>query len=130
MCARSGQVAAALFGPARTMQWAAYFHYIERHHPAEAVGRIMGYGNLVIALVGDATPYALSWYIQDGAAPTSRYARYSLIHALLQIAIALLSAALIATLAEQHNQHQLAVKRRRLDARNGSRVSFADSIQR
>jgi len=53
-------VAALLFGPARTIQWACYFHFLglpSRYSP-QFVGRLLGYGNLVIAAVGDVPPCA------------------------------------------------------------------------
>jgi hypothetical protein len=38
-----------------TLQWAIYFHYIGQRHryPSEMLGRLLGYGNLVIAVFGD-----------------------------------------------------------------------------
>ena len=52
---------AILFGPCRTLQWACYFHFLSlpRRYPPQFVGRLLGYGNLVIALVGDVPLSAL-----------------------------------------------------------------------
>ena len=57
--------AAMLFGPTRTLQWAAYFHFLtlpSRYAP-EHTGRLLGVGNLVIALVGDVPPSMLNAYV-------------------------------------------------------------------
>ena len=58
-------LAALLFGPTRTLQWAAYFHFLtlpSRYAP-EHTGRLLGVGNLVIALVGDVPPSMLNAYV-------------------------------------------------------------------
>ena len=85
-------VAACLFGCARTLQWACYFHLLARptRYPPAILGRMMGYGNLVIAIVGDGLPYALNSYIaaakHPGAAwPASAQGRYVLLNGAMQL---------------------------------------------
>jgi len=89
-------VAAVLFGPARTLQWACYFHFLASpsRYPPAAMGRVVGYANLVIALFGDLPPSLLDAYIQHGAFPSDVPSRYVAAHAVLMTAVALLSAAL------------------------------------
>ena len=59
---------ALLFGPVRTLQWACYFHFLAKpsRYPASLTGRLLGYSNLVIAVVGDLCPYLLSIYVSGG----------------------------------------------------------------
>ena len=68
---------ALLFGPTRTVQWACYFHFLSlpKRYSPHYVGRLLGYGNLVLALLGDGPPYLLNAYVADGgyATPTDRY---------------------------------------------------------
>ena len=51
--------AALSFGPPRTLQWACYFHLLCRpsRYPPAYYGRLLGYANLVIALLSDGPPY-------------------------------------------------------------------------
>ena len=61
--------AAIIFGPARTCQWATYFHFITSsggRYPPAVKGRLLGYGNLVIALIGDAAVPALTAFVEGG----------------------------------------------------------------
>ena len=53
--------AATLFGPARTLVWAAYFHFFQNpsRYPPSKLGRLIGYSNLVVAIVGDLPPIPL-----------------------------------------------------------------------
>lgn len=109
--ARAAYAGAALFGPARTVQWAAYFHFVESRFPPHCVGRLLGYGNLAIALVGDGLPYALAAYVRDapGTAraryvfPPSRKTstfrqRYAAVHGVLGVGVAATSGLLVAHL--------------------------------
>ena len=82
--------AACIFGPARTLQWAAYFHLFcnpDGRYPENVGGRLIGYGNLAIAIVGDGIPYALTAFVDADALSWSRALRYSIIHSLLALAI-------------------------------------------
>jgi hypothetical protein len=47
--------AAFLFGPVRSLLWSSYFHILYRpyRYPETHQGRMMGYGNLLIGLLGD-----------------------------------------------------------------------------
>ena len=61
--------AALVFGPARTFQWATYFHFVSSangRYPAAIVGRLLGYSNLIIALIGDALVPALDAFVEKG----------------------------------------------------------------
>ena len=75
--AASQLASALLFGPCRTLQWACYFHFLSlpKRYSPHYVGRLLGYGNLVLALLGDGPPYLLNAYVADGgyATPTDRY---------------------------------------------------------
>lgn len=55
-------LAALIFGPMRTMQWACYFHAlaVAPRYPQAVAGRVLGYNNVVIALLSDTLPYFLT----------------------------------------------------------------------
>ena len=56
MPADAAQLCAALiFGPARTMLWASYFWFVstERRYEREMTGRVIGYNNTIIAMLGN-----------------------------------------------------------------------------
>ena len=55
-------MAALLFGPARCLCWAAYFHFLatESRYAADLTARAMGYNNVAIAVAGAAGPYILT----------------------------------------------------------------------
>jgi len=63
-------LAAMIFGPMRTLQWACYFHAlaVAPRYPQHLAGRVLGYNNVVIALLSDTLPYALSAVIAGGEA--------------------------------------------------------------
>lgn len=66
--ASSQYAGAMLFGPTRTLQWSCYFHFLslpQRYLP-QYVGRLIGYGNLALALIGDFPPYILNSYVAGG----------------------------------------------------------------
>ena len=46
----------------RTMQWACYFHAlaVAPRYPQPLSGRILGYNNVMIALLSDTLPYFLT----------------------------------------------------------------------
>ena len=85
------------FGPARTAQWACYFHYFEnpKHYPPSALGRLLGYASLVIAVFGDAPPYLFNLFIRDAKFPPRTLDRYLAIHISLSVGILLSAAALV-----------------------------------
>lgn len=87
--AASQFASALLFGPTRTLQWSCYFHFLSlpRRYPPQYVGRLLGYGNLVIALVGDVPLAALNAFVVYTDSFGSPSARYLLVHFLLQIAL-------------------------------------------
>jgi len=67
----SSQLAAVLlFGPARTFQWACYFHvlYQHRRYSPKFAGRLVGYGNMVIAIIGNGPPSLLNFFVADATA--------------------------------------------------------------
>ena len=89
--------AAALFGPARTFQWAAYFHFVESQpdrFPPALVGRLLGYGNLVVAIVGDGLPYACAAYAGGAPWPPAAAGRYVALHGALAAAVVAAAAGL------------------------------------
>ena len=80
---------ALLFGPTRTMQWACYFHFLSlpKRYPPQYVGRLLGYGNLVIALVGDVPLSALNAFVLYTTELGDPAARYIMVHFVLQLAL-------------------------------------------
>jgi len=72
----------AFFGPARTLQWACYFHLLGQpgRYSTEFNGRMIGYGNLIIAFVGNVPPYALNAFVSDSAWLGSESNRYFAVH--------------------------------------------------
>merc|ERR1712087_103756 len=82
--------AVLLFGPARTFQWACYFHMLsqpKRYSPAFS-GRLVGYGNTIIAIVGNGPPTVLHAFVSDATAFGSVANRYLATHVSLMILIA------------------------------------------
>jgi hypothetical protein len=54
-------IALAFFGLARGMQWGCYFYFINSgRYPAGTTSRMLGFGNLIIALFGDGLQYVLA----------------------------------------------------------------------
>lgn len=89
-------VGAVLFGPARTLQWASYFHFLAspERYPPHKVGRMMGYGNLVIAVFGDGPPYLLNAFIINAGWPATQSGRYAAVGVALAAPVVALSLAL------------------------------------
>ena len=87
--AASQFASALLFGPTRTLQWACYFHFLSlpKRYPPQYVGRLLGYGNLVVALVGDVPLSFLNWFVLYTEELGSSSARYLLVHFGLQLAL-------------------------------------------
>ena len=58
---------------------ACYFHFFATpsRYPSHKMGRMVGYGNLFIALLGDGPPYLLSAYVQHADFPDTIAARYA-----------------------------------------------------
>jgi MFS family permease len=84
-------IAALLFGPCRTLQWACYFHFLTSsgRYPAENVGRLIGYAGLAIALFSDGTPNLLSAFVRDSSWPDTARGRYELVAYALMVPIGL-----------------------------------------
>lgn len=80
-------MAALVFGPARTLQWSLYFHLLVVRYPDAVSGRLIGYCNLAIAIVGDGIPYALAAFVSMDNMPLSKAFKYMLVHAVLTVAI-------------------------------------------
>ena len=85
---------ALLFGPARTLLWGAYFHYLAqpRRYPRHLAGRTLGYSNLVLALTSDAPLYGLNLIVEHVTADGGRARRagvYLSVHAAMQILLVL-----------------------------------------
>ena len=80
---------ALLFGPTRTLQWACYFHFLSlpRRYAPQYVGRLLGYGNLVVAVVGDFPPYLLNTFVSESGAMGSVSGRYFAVHLGLQVVL-------------------------------------------
>lgn len=75
---------------------ACYFHYLATpsRYPSATIGRMVGYANLLIAIVGDGPPYALAAFIQRGSFPSTESERYVFVHAGLMMGVVALSIAL------------------------------------
>lgn len=80
-------MAALIFGPARTLQWSLYFHLLVVRYPESVSGRLIGYCNLAIALVGDGIPYALAAFVSMDNLPLTKAVKYTLVHVVLTVAI-------------------------------------------
>jgi len=96
-------VAAMLFGPMRTLQWACYFHAlaVAPRYPQHLAGRVLGYNNVVIALLSDTLPYALSAVVASGDSEPSASVealRYALVRVALLVPMLASSGALAFTL--------------------------------
>jgi len=81
--------AAVLFGPVRTLQWGCYFHFLSlpKRYPPQFVGRLLGYGNLVIAIAGDVPISLLNAFVVGSDIFDSAAARYVAVHAVLQLGL-------------------------------------------
>ena len=95
-------VATILFGPMRTLQWACYFNAlaVAPRYPQEAAGRVLGYNNVVIALLSDTIPIWLTSFIVSpyhGVDPTPEIqaSRYSTIRFLLLLPVLLSTVAIV-----------------------------------
>jgi hypothetical protein len=90
-----------LFGPTRTTQWACYFHLLSlpKRYPAQYVGRLLGYGNLVLALAGDVPVGMLNSFITSADTVDATVQRYILVHGFLELG-------LLATLALPWHLHR------------------------
>ena len=87
--AASQFASALLFGPTRTLQWACYFHFLSlpKRYPPQYVGRLLGYGNLAIALIGDVPLSFLNAFVLYSEELASPAARYLIVHFALQIGL-------------------------------------------
>ena len=84
------QLAGALvFGPARCLQWACYFQFLgdEVRYPPAVTGRVLGYNNLAIAIVGDVMPYGLAYATSLEGWGGDTLGRYVAIRAALAVAL-------------------------------------------
>lgn len=56
---------ALLFGPTRTLLWSSYFAFLAqpRRYSRSTAGRVLGYSNLIIAILSDAPPYLLNMIV-------------------------------------------------------------------
>ena len=57
------------------------------NYPSAVSGRMLGYGNLFIAVVGDSLPLVLTSFVDSGAWPSRKRSRYALVHAVLQLLV-------------------------------------------
>ena len=77
-------VAVMLFGPSRTLLWSCYFHFLAQPNrfARATAGRMLGYSNLIIAVMSDLPPYLLNWCV-------TRFNGLTLatVHLLLQVAL-------------------------------------------
>ena len=90
-----------LFGPTRTTQWACYFHLLSlpKRYPVQYVGRLLGYGNLVLALAGDVPVGMLNSFITSADTVDATVQSYILVHGFLE-------AGLLASLALPWHLHR------------------------
>ena len=82
---------ALLFGPARTLLWSSYFHYLAqpRRYPRALAGRTLGYCNLVIAIASDAPLYLINSLV-DWASGGDEHAKatgYRFVQVAIQVAL-------------------------------------------
>ena len=91
-------MAAFIFGPMRTMQWACYFHAlaVAPRYPQALSGRVLGYNNVVIALLSDTLPFFLTALTAgDDSTTTSEQAwRYAFVRICLLLPVIATSALL------------------------------------
>ena len=76
-----------LFGCVRTLQWACYFHLNadRSRYSAKFTGRRLGYGNLVIGVVGNVPPYLLNMYVKGSLGDEE--SRYMAVHGALLLGL-------------------------------------------
>ena len=76
-----------LFGCVRTLQWACYFHLNadRSRYSAKFTGRRLGYGNLVIGVVGNVPPYLLNMYVKGSIGDEE--SRYMAVHGALLLGL-------------------------------------------
>ncbi|KAL1515167.1 hypothetical protein AB1Y20_004235 [Prymnesium parvum] len=79
--------AALLFGFVRTLQWAAYFHFVanDQYYAEELTGRAVGYNGLVVALLSDGMPYVLAAVASSPEWGGDLAKRYMVIKGILQL---------------------------------------------
>lgn len=97
-------VAATLFGPARTLMWAAYFHFFQNpsRYPPSKLGRLIGYSNLLIAFVGDLPPIPLYSFAANQRDDASSAVAFEFIHAVLAAGVVGLLIAFVVYLRRTH----------------------------
>uniref|UniRef100_A0A7S3JXM8 Uncharacterized protein n=1 Tax=Aureoumbra lagunensis TaxID=44058 RepID=A0A7S3JXM8_9STRA len=117
---KSSQILAALlFGPARTFQWATYFHYFyssKNSYPSAVVGRLLGYSNLVIALLSDTIVPVLVAFVQiddDSNTPSKKRHRFFCVNTFLAALVASTSIPLLLQHRFPHQQHRNSSTHRR-----------------
>ena len=103
-------LATILFGPMRTLQWACYFNAlaVAPRYPQEVAGRVLGYNNVVIALLSDTIPVWLTTFIVSpyhGADPTPEVqaSRYQTIRFVLLLPVLVSTAAIVVIMRRDLN---------------------------
>ena len=98
--------AATLFGPARTLVWAAYFHFFQNaaRYPPSKLGRLIGYSNLLLAVVGDLPPIPLYSYAKNQRDDAASTAVFTVIHAVLTGVVMAILIVLVVYLRRQHRR--------------------------
>ena len=98
--------AATLFGPARTLVWAAYFHFFQNaaRYPPSKLGRLIGYSNLLLAVVGDLPPIPLYSYAKNQRDDAASTAVFTVIHAVLTGVVLAILIVLVVYLRRQHRR--------------------------
>jgi hypothetical protein len=98
--------AATLFGPARTLVWAAYFHFFQNaaRYPPSKLGRLIGYSNLLLAVVGDLPPIPLYSYVKNQRDDAASTLVFTVIHAVLTGVVLAILVVLVVYLRRQHRR--------------------------
>ena len=94
----------------RTLQWACYFNAlaVAPRYPKEVAGRVLGYNNVVIALLSDTIPVWLTTFIVSpyhGADPTPEVqaSRYQTIRFVLLLPVLVSTAAIVVIMRKDLN---------------------------
>ena len=104
-------LAALIFGPARTLQWACYFHAlaVAPRYAQQLVGRILGYNNVAIALLSDTLPYGLTAFVAGAGAELDGQAwRYACVRVVLVLPVLGASVNLYRVLSREERQRSAA----------------------
>jgi MFS family permease len=112
--------AAIVFGPAQTMQWGTYFHFMYQgyRYPEAKAGRMIGFVNLLMSVIGDVLPIALT-QVQSAYQVT-----FTQINILLAGAVIIFGSLLVSHLRSERLLDTYEVGRRCCCFRKGARMDM------